>query len=135
MQSEINPYESPIAAGVEVTATELRRPAVGTFLMVIWILEGGLKTSLLGAALVRGINPLQNLAREYHSWHPLWFLLVVSFLIVETIGPWIGVYYLTGRRARTISFERAMLRTLQVAVGIAVAGTLLLMLYGELTGR
>jgi len=134
MQSDPNPYESPVAVAVEAPAADLRRTGVGTFLVFVWILEGGLKASLLGAAIARGFNPLQSLAREYHGWHPLWFFLVLSFFVVETIGPWIGIYYLTGRRARTITFESAMIRTLLVACASAIGVTLLMMLYCELAG-
>lgn len=131
MQSEPNPYESPVAIGVEIPAVELRRPGIGTFLIVVWVLEGGLKASLLVVTLTRGLDPLQSLVHEYQVWHPLWFFLALLFLIVETIGPWIGIYYLTGRRARTITFESAMIRTLLVACGSAFGGTFLLMLYCE----
>lgn len=132
MQSQTNPYQSPTEVALEVPATELRRTGLGTFWVVIWILEGGLKASLVVAALWHGFHPLQSLAQEYRAWHPLWFFLLLSFFIVETIGPWIGIYYLTGRRARTIAFEAAMMRTMLVACGSAIGAALLLMLYCEL---
>lgn len=134
MQAQPNPYESPLDIDVEAPKAELRRTGVGTFLLVVWVLEGGLKAALVVAGLMHGFNPLQSAAVEYHAWHPLWFFPALSFLIVETIGPWIGIYYLTGRRARTIPFETAMIRTLLVAASSAIGATLLLMLYCELVG-
>ena len=113
---------------------DFRRPAEGTFLIGLWILEGGFKACLLGASLMHGFNPFPYIAVEYHSWNRLAFLLASSAFIVETIGPWIGIYYLTGRRSRTIPFSSAVLRTLKVAGGVAIIATLLLMTYCELTG-
>src|SRR5688572_12010314 len=75
MRAETNPYESPLAAEEEVPAPELRRPAIGTFLICVWVLEGGLKASLLVAGLARGFNPLESLARDYLSWNRLVFFL------------------------------------------------------------
>lgn len=132
MQPETNPYQSPIAVGVEAPAVELRRPVMGTVLIGIWILEGGFKACLVAAGLLSGWNPLHSLALEYPSWNRLLFFLMVSFFTVETIGPWIGIYYLTGRRSRTIPFDTALVRTLLVAGGIGIAATLLLILYCEL---
>jgi hypothetical protein len=82
--------------------------------------------------LLRGFNPLEILPREYSSWNRLVLFLVLSFFIVETIGPWVGVYYLTGRRSRTLPFETAIFRTLCVSVGAAFVATFLLMSCCEL---
>ncbi len=134
MQSDSNPYTSPTAIGTEVVPTDFRRPAFGTFLIGLWILEGGLKAYVLGAGFMHGFSPFPYIADEYHSWNRLVFLLASSFFIIETIGPWIGIYYLTGRRSRTIPFTTALLRTLKIAGGVAIIATLLLMMYCELTG-
>lgn len=134
MQSDTNPYESPIATGAEILSTDIRRPAFGTFLIGLWVLEGGFKAYMLGAGFMGGFNPLEYLADDYHSWNRLVFFLVSSFFLIETIGPWIGIYYLTGRRSRTIPFNAALFRTLKVAGGVAIIVTLLLMLYCEIVG-
>jgi hypothetical protein len=134
MQSDLNPYQSPTAIATEVAPTDIRRPPFGTFLIGIWLLEGGFKAYIVGTGLLRGFNPIPYLADEYHTCNPLVFFLLSSFFIIETIGPWIGIYYLTGRRSRTIPFATALLRTLKVAGGVAIVATLLLMLYCELVG-
>jgi hypothetical protein len=51
---------------------------------------------------------------------------------METIGPWIGIYYLTGRRARRLPFTKAVVRILQMAGGVTLVMSLALMLYLEL---
>ena len=132
MQAETNPYETPVATEAEVATAELRRPLMGTILIGVWLLEGGFKACLLSLALASGSNPLENLAQQYSSWNRLFFFLASSFMITETIGPWFGVYYLTGRRAKTIPFETAIVRTLLVSGGVAIGITLLLMAYCEL---
>jgi hypothetical protein len=138
MQSEPNPYESPRATGEEIPSTDIRRPALGTFLIGLWVFEGGFKVYVLVYVLVgaflRGIDPLQYLAAEYRSWNRLVFFLASTFVMIETIGPWIGVYYLTGRRSRTIPFGAALFRTLMVAGGVALIATSMLMLWCELAG-
>ena len=140
MQTNVNPYEAPLAAGAERPAgtdrpaEELRRPLTGTVLLVLWTIEGGLKAFWLGAALSQGFDPLPSLVEVYPSWNPLLLFLLVAFMTVETIGPWIGVYYLTGRRARTIPFDAAMVRTLAIASAVALALALVLLLYCELAG-
>ncbi len=130
-----NPYESPAIEGDVEAIAPLRRPAFGTFLIALWIVEGGFKAGLLATAFLSGFNPLAGLAVEFRSWNRLTFLLVALFMIVETIGPWIGIYYLTGRRARTIPFERALGRTLGVAGLAALVLTLGLMLGLELAAQ
>jgi hypothetical protein len=133
MESEANPYESPAALSAEESAPSIRRPAFGTFLIGLWILEGAFKAYLLGAGFLKGFNPLQYLADDYHTWNPIIFFLVASFFIIETIGPWIGVYYLTGRRSRTISFDKAIERILKVAGGVTIVLSSVLTIYLELT--
>lgn len=130
-----NPYEAPtLPNDTEVKQEEIVRPVFGTFLLCYWLLEGGFKAYLLGSALARGFNPIPLFVESYSACHWLIFFLVSSFLIFETIGPWIGVYYLTGRRSRTIPMNFAMFKTLKVAGGLAILGTLLLMFYCELFG-
>lgn len=133
MAVETNPYESPAAIDATELPTDLRRPPIGTFLVGIWLLEGGFKAYLVGVGLMRDSNPLHDMAQGYHAWNRVAYFLVTALLIIETIGPWIGVYYLTGRRARTIAFERALLYTLAVAGVASVVLSLVLMLYLELT--
>lgn len=136
MTPEPNPYESPIATESKVASPDLRRPVFGTILIGVWILEGGFKVYMLLSSLVQ-FGPqlmLNHLAAAYPDWNRLVFFLYCSFMTVETIGPWIGVYYLTGRRARSTPFHTALIRTLLVAGGIAIVVTLLLMLYCELAG-
>jgi hypothetical protein len=128
----VNPYESPIPVKLEGPAAELRRPAFGTFLIYLWFIEGGFKAFVVIAALSRGVDFLEVLAAEYSTWNRFVFFLVSWFFIVETIGPWIGIYYLTGRRARTIPLERALLQILMTAGGSTAVGVLVLMSYLEL---
>jgi hypothetical protein len=132
MDSNINPYETPLEVARESPPEELRRPAMGTALLVLWLVEGGLKAFFVGSALAQGFNPLHSLVEVYPTWNRLLLFALLAFMIVETIGPWIGIYYLTGRRARTIPFDTAMVRTLSIAAGIALGMTMLLMLYCEL---
>jgi hypothetical protein len=54
---------------------------------------------------------------------------VSSFVVVETIVPWVGTYHPTGRRSRTISLDKALVRILMVAGIIAVVVSLALMIY------
>lgn len=133
MQLESNPYQSPAESGAQEAAPVLRRPAAATFLLGLWLLEGSVKACIVGAALAQGLQPCDLLAREYAGWSRISFLLVASFLLVETIGPWIGVYYLTGRRSRTIPIEKATFRILVAACSAALILTLGLMLCLELT--
>jgi hypothetical protein len=132
MTADLNPYEAPVATELEISTAEPKRPLMGTVLIGLWALEGGFKACLVVAGLVNGFNPLQSMLQEYPSWNRLMFFLVVSFFVVETVGPWIGIYYLTGRRSRTLPFEWAIFRTLLVSVGAAMVATMQLMLYCEL---
>lgn len=136
MATRENPYEAPRAeCDTQDTApSEIRRPPFGTFLIVVWLLEGGFKTYLVGNGLSSGFNPLPFIVREYQQTSLWLFLLISSFLIIETIGPWVGIYYLTGRRARTLPFETALYRTLKVAGIFAIALTFILMLYCQVAG-
>ena len=132
MMADTNPYEVPATAVAEEAAPEIRRPPFGTVLVVVWILEATFKTYCVGWALSQGFNPLPHLAEEYHATSRLVFFLASSFFIIETIGPWIGIYYLTGRRARTIPFNQALVRTLKLAGGLTIIASLTLMFYFEL---
>jgi hypothetical protein len=132
MASEANPYEAPVATGEEIPAPELQRPPMGTMLIGLWFLEGGIKACLVVASLLNGFHPLQSMVEVYSSWNRLIFFLALSFIIVETIGPWIGIYYLTGKRSRTLPFEWAMFHTLWVSAGAALVATAMLMSYCEL---
>jgi hypothetical protein len=127
----MNPYESPAAVSRETPVTELRRPPMGTFLVGLWLLEGGVKALLVLVVVFRGFESFEILAIEYGAWRRVTYFLVSSFFIFETVGPWFGVYYLTGRRARTIPFDKALLRTLMTACGVAMLVTLFMMLYFE----
>jgi hypothetical protein len=132
MQAEINPYEASLAAGGDSPADGLRRPAMGTVLLGLWLVEGGVKACIVAMGLASGFNPLESLVEVYPSWNRFWLFLALSFFMVETIGPWIGIYYLTGRRARTFPFDAALQRILGGALGVGSVATLLLMLYCEL---
>ena len=134
MTARDNPYATQKAKceALEAAQSEIRRPLFGTFLMVIWLLEGGFKTLLVGKGLASGFNPFPFIVREYRQTSWWLFLLVSAFLTIETIGPWVGIYYLTGNRARTLRFETALYRTLKVAGIAAIASTLLLMLYCQI---
>ncbi len=128
-----NPYATPKAeCDAPAALSEIRRPPFGTFLIVIWLLEGSFKTFLIGKGLASGFNPLPIIVREYQQTSWWLFLLVSAFLAIETIGPWVGIYYLTGSRARTLPFESALYRTLKVAGTTAIATTILLMLYCQI---
>ena len=134
--TEPNPYEPPSessAAPAEET-TEHQRPSIGTVLIFVWLLEGGIKAFVLGTAFQGGFNPVREFALEYRQWNPVVYFLVASFFVIETIGPWIGIYYLTGQRARTIPFLEALWKTLKLAGVIALTSAMLLVLYCELTG-
>ena len=126
-----NPYEASRVESdtPDISPSEISRPPFGTFLIVVWLLEGGFKGYLLAKAIVSGFNPFPFIVREYQQTALWLFLLISSFLIIETIGPWVGIYYLTGRRARTIPFESALYRTLKVAGISAFAITFAIMLY------
>jgi hypothetical protein len=130
--SDVNPYESPASITVEKPAEELRRPPLGTFLIGLWLVEGGIKAFVVIAGIYNGVDPREVLPAEYSMRTSLVFSLIASFLIVETIGPWIGIYFLTGRRARTIPLEKALFQTLKMAGGIAVVAVLALMAYDQL---
>lgn len=137
MAMQANPYEPPIADCIapQAASSEIRRPAFGTFLIGLWLLEGSVKVYLVFRILILGFNPIPFIVQDYHQ-SSLWvFFLISSFMIIETIGPWIGIYYLTGRRARTIPFEKALYRTLKTAGAIAIVTTLALMLYCQFAGR
>lgn len=132
--SPANPYEPPACVEANSAVDEIRRPPIGTFLVVLWTVEALFKTSVVIVAILRGFNPL-HFADGYRTENRLFFFLIGSFMTIETIGPWIGIYYLTGRRARTIPFEKALLRTLKLAVAIALVIVILLMIYCEIQVR
>jgi hypothetical protein len=124
----VNPYESPVTVELPKLAEEHCRPAIGTALLLIWLVEGAVKT-LVGAMIAwEGIGAALKLASYYSTSSRLAFFLLSWFVIVETAGPWIGVYYLTGRRSRTIAFDRAIVQILKLACGGAVVVTLVLMI-------
>jgi hypothetical protein len=135
MLAEPNPYQSPAAANTDEPVGEVRRPRLGTLLVGIWTLEAVFKTYLLGMGFSHGFCPLQDLANAYRSWNRVRFFLASSFFIIETVGPWIGIYYLTGRRARTIPFDKALLHILRLAGGITIVASLILAMHLELTER
>ena len=137
MANRENPYESTNAKYdiPDLSSTEIRRPLFGTFLIVFWLLEGGFKTYLLVKALFSGFAPFQSIVRAYQHTTLWWFFLISSFLIIETIGPWIGIYYLTGRRAQTIPFEIAFYRILKAAGISTIAIAFALILYCYVASR
>ena len=133
MKPDANPYQSPATLNVEEEAAKIRRPARGTFLLVLCILDAGCKTCFLGVCFSHGANPMQFIAHEYQTCSRIFFFLAAAFFILETVAPWIGIYYLTGRRARTIPFDAALVRILKLAGGVTLVASLALMLYLELT--
>lgn len=134
MATDTNPYESPISEGdtLDDVAAELRRTGTEIFFLVLWFLEGGLKAWLVGLILLSGFDLCAALVEHYQESNTWWFLFSTWFMIIETIGPWFGIYYLTAQRSPTLPLERAFGRTLMVAGGFSIVVTLLLMLYCQL---
>lgn len=137
MSEETNPYTVTTAtesdAGSLVDSEEIRRPWYGTVLICFWTLEGGVKAWMLGRMLLDGFNPLSDIRHDYQTTNQVLFFVIAWYLLVETIGPWIGIYYLTGRRSRTIPFERALLRTLLLSATVVAVMIAAMMVYFEFT--
>ena len=126
-----NPYEAPVEPEDAEDAGPFdetqRTPFVAKALVSVWVLEGGLK-----AFFVIGLSPPDalDMARQgYLNSGTLTFLLAAMFILIETIGPWIGVYYLTGARMRNLGFETAIWRTIKAATLFAGAVTLAMFVY------
>ena len=140
MDTEVNPFESPGSEIAVVSVSEppgndpseIRRTPMGTFLIGVWFLEGGLKVWLLASILYSGFDILQAVVELYRESSAGLYFLVAWLLIIETVGPWIGIYYLTGKRSRTIPTENAFWQIFKVTGGFALVATLLVMLYGQL---
>lgn len=131
MQTETNPYEAPTQRTADSSRGRIRLPLEGWFLVCFWILEGGAKAIFISAGVSRGFNPIPEIATIYTTWNRLYFLLAASFIIVETIGPWIGLLYLIRYRYTDTPFDNVMWIILKRASVISVLFALLLMLLCE----
>ena len=136
MALEENPYEVTQARFEKPLPglAEVRRPPLGTFLLIVSLVFCGIELWYIALLISTGDNPLPFIAETYHDLGRWSFLPFSMFFILETTGPWVVIYYLTGRRARTIEFDNAIGRMLRVSLIMTVAMSLLLTLFCEVAG-
>ena len=131
MTDVVNPYE-PVSSRLEADSQvdPMKRSEI-VFWMILWTLESSVKVAIVFFAFSLGEDLTTALTRIYQQTHPLTFLAVGWFLLVETIGPLIGLLFFTRPSIRALPAHAALLRVLITAALSALVVTLAIMSYAQ----
>lgn len=109
MTETTNPYQPPeVATEQTVSEPDGSDGCTWRFFIVLWSLEGAIKLCAFVVLMLRTGFDLEPFVEMYLYAGHFWFALGYTFFVIETIGPWFGVYYLIRQRREKSSFGEAL---------------------------